>query len=148
MRIYEVSDTGVINSIYHSIEEFKEHEPEGILWSGRDFSQFKGGFLDEAQLSKVIINGFGGTRNRDYLKLKMANKTLEQDLATVRSDHQLEVKKREAQTSKLVQEVEELTDSRQLLIQRLDHTVLERDSNKKKVEEALKLIGGGQNVKY
>ena len=147
MRIYEVSDTGVINSIYHSIDEFKEHEPEGILWSGRDFSQFKGGFLDEAQLSKVIINGLGGTRNRDFLKLKMENKALEQDLATVRSDHKLDVKKREAQTSELEQEVEELTESRGLLIQRLDHTVLERDSYKKKVEEALKVIGGGRGVK-
>lgn len=147
MRVYGVSDTGVINAIYHSIDEFKQEEPSGVIWSGRDFSQFKGGFLDETQLSKVIINGLGGTRNRDFLKLKMENKALEQDLATVRSDHQLEVKKKEAQTSELVQEVEELTESRQLLIQRLDHTVLERDSHKKKVEEALKVIGGGRGVK-
>lgn len=148
MRVYGVSDTGVINEVYHSIEEFKQEEPSGVLWSGRDFSKFKGGFLDEAQLSKVIINGLGGTRNRDFLKLKMENKALEQDLETVRSDQQLEAKKREAQTSELVQEVEELTESRQLLIQRLDHTVLERDSHKKKVEDALKLIGGGQSVKH
>lgn len=148
MRIYEVSDTGVIGEIYKDRDEFKRRVPTGVLYTGKEKGEFKGGYLEEAQVSKMLINGLGGTRNRDYLKLKMDNKAIKQDIETLKADYRLDTKKKEVLTGQLQKEVVELGDTKKQLTKRLEHTSLERDTYKKRVEDALKVIGGGGRVTH
>lgn len=148
MRIFEVSDTGVIGSIYQNRDEFKREVPNGVLFNAKEMGTFTGGYLEESQLSKVIMGGLGGTRNRDYLKLKMENKAMQQDIDTLKADFRLDTKKKEALTSQLQQEVVSLGDTKKQLVTNLNQVSHERDTYKNRVEEALNVIGGGGRVSH
>lgn len=142
MRVYEVDGSGIILTIYGTKEEFQQKEPGSALWPGSDYSKFSGGFLDDVQLTNLLVNGLGGSRNREYLKLKMAHRNIERELGILASDHGLEVKAWGERVKKLEGTLTQVEIENGALESRIDSESRLKAEYQKRVEDALSIIGG------
>lgn len=140
MKIYKLTATGVITTTYQSEDDFHSIHPDESLWLAGKGDAFVGGYVREDHLAKLILNGLGGSRNREYLKLKRDLSNLQQELVAKKDDLDLAQQRHSQETVELKQEISQVNQTNQTLEDDISNLAKESREQSKKICEALERI--------
>lgn len=140
MKIYKLTATGVITTTYQSEDDFHSIHPDESLWLAGKGDAFVGGYVREDHLAKLILNGLGGSRNREYLKLKRDLSNVQQELVAKKDDLELANQRHKQVAAELTQEISQVKTTNQTLEDDITNLSKESREQTSKICEALECI--------
>lgn len=142
VKIYKLTATGVITTTYQSEEDFYSIHPDETLWKAGKGDAFVGGYVREDHLAKLILNGLGGSRNREYLKLKRDLSNVQQELVAKKDDLELAQQRHSQEITELNKEIAKVKKENQTLEGDVSNLAKESREQSSKICEALERIKG------
>ena len=145
MKIFKVTESGIIVDQYESLEELLSVDDGATLYQSGDFN---GGYIQDVQLAKIIKSGSGGVKQRDVLKARRDLRNRENDIQILEQDLKLQKTQSNKKESELTERIDELTGLNEALTKDKDTLTSKHTELNQRVGKALDIISkSGVDVK-